>query len=268
MDKAEKVYLDYANDKDLNPSEENILLFLIRSKFENKTLSIRKAANELFVSTTSIIRLCKKLGFSGYSEFSYHLALKVKRSLSLDSEAGTVEGIDLPLDTAVSEFIENYQATLDAIDQASIQELLDELKRHSMIYFYGAGFSTLFSNYMAKRLELFGYYVSNSTTSDSRAIFFNNIQKYSLLIIFSRSGETEKVMEKVEIAKEEGLKTILFTGNPDSTTAQMADIVFTVLDPTIESQQEFQITSYESNMFMLIDLILSLAVKRGIIAEY
>ncbi|KAF0816750.1 hypothetical protein KIS4809_4381 [Bacillus sp. ZZV12-4809] len=48
----------------------------------------------------------------------------------------------------------------------------------------------------------------------------------------------------------------------------MADIVFTILDPTIESQREFEITSFESNMFMLIDIILILAIKKGIIQEY
>ncbi|HZG71406.1 MAG TPA: MurR/RpiR family transcriptional regulator [Chondromyces sp.] len=266
MEKSEKIFLDYTHDKDLNESEKEILYFLIQKKFEDQQLSIRKAADDLFVSTTSIIRVCKKLGFSGYSEFNYNLGLKVKRMLDTDAEL--VADIHQPLAYTTSEFIKNFQATFDAIDEKSMEEFLKEIEQHKMIYFYGAGFSTLFSNYLAKKLELFGYYVSNTSTSDSRAIFFNNIQKYHLLIIFSRSGETNKVIEKVQIAKEKGLKTILFTGNNKSTTAKMADIVFTVLDPTIESQQEFQVTSFESNMFMLIDIILILAIKRGIIKEY
>ncbi|SDM89292.1 hypothetical protein [Bacillus sp. OK048] len=52
MKKSEKVFLDYINDKDLNQSEKDILSFLIEKKFENQSLSIRKAADDLFVSTT------------------------------------------------------------------------------------------------------------------------------------------------------------------------------------------------------------------------
>lgn len=64
MEKSEKIFLDYIHDKDLNQSEKDILFYLIQKKFENQQLSIRKAADDLFVSTTSIIRVCKKLGFS------------------------------------------------------------------------------------------------------------------------------------------------------------------------------------------------------------
>ncbi|MBU5214229.1 MurR/RpiR family transcriptional regulator [Heyndrickxia oleronia] len=266
MERSEKIFLDYVNDKELNQSERDILAFLIEKRFVGGPLSIRKAADELFVSTTSIIRLCKKLGFSGYSEFIYHLGLKVSNLPEHMSES--VVGIHQPLEDKVSEFIQHYHLTFHSIDETHIQAFLHEIEKHRKIYFYGAGFSTIFSDYLAKKLELFGYYVSNASTSDSRALFFNNIQKYNLLIVFSRSGETNKVIEKVKIAKDNGLKTVLFTGNNKSTTAQLADIVFQVLDPTIESQQEFQVTSYESNMFMLIDIILTLAIKQGIIIEF
>lgn len=260
------LFLDYANDKNLTEAEKEITYFLIQKKLAGETLSIRAAANDLFVSTATIIRLCKKLGFSGYSEFIYNLNLKVTKML--DQEVEYVDSIHQPLIDAVSSFKQNYKQTIDSLDETSIELFLAQINENKMIYFYGAGFSTLFSSYFAKKLELFGYYVSNSTTSDSRAIFLNNIQKYKLLIAFSRSGETAKVLEKVQIAKDKGVKTILFTGNNKSSTAKIADIVFTVLDPTIESQQEFEVTSFESNMFMLIDLLLIVAFKRGIVKEY
>lgn len=266
MKNIEIVLLDYTNDRNLTDAEKEILLFLIQKKFDEETLSIRNAANELYVSTTTIIRLCKKLGFTGYSEFIYHLNLKVAKMI--DRDVPLVEGIHEPLTDALQSFNQHFEQTFSSIDETMILHFLNEIKENKMIYFYGAGFSTLFSNYLSKKLELFGYYVSNTSTSDSRAIFLNNIQKYKLLIIFSRSGETSKVIEKVQIAKDKGLTTILFTGNKKSATAQMADIVFTVLDPTIESQHEFEVTSFESNMFMLIDLLLMLAIKKGIIKEF
>ncbi|ASB88205.1 MurR/RpiR family transcriptional regulator [Bacillus sonorensis] len=266
MNTTDKILMDYAMDRNLNQSEKDILSFLIQKKMEGEQLSIRKAANKLFVSTTSILRLCKKLGFSGYTEFIYNLGLKVAKMP--DTEAEFLEGIHSPLETKRKEFMQNYELTFLSLNETHVQVFLEQLQKCQKIYFYGAGFSTTFSNYLAKKMELFGYYVSNSSTSDSRALFWNNIQKYELFIVFSRSGETNRVIEKVKIAKNNGLKTILFTGNKHSTNASLADLVFPVIDPTIESQQEFQVTSYESNMMLLIDTLLSLAIQKGIIKEF
>ena len=266
MEKQEKIFMDYTADRELNDSEKEILFFLIQRKRKGEHPSIRTVAEKLFLSTSSVIRMCKKLGFSGYSEFMYHLGLKMKQAG--DSDPGNVKTIHRPIEYARRQFLDHYMRTFDAIEEQSIEGFLQELNNHNKIYLYGAGFSTLFSSYLAKKLELFGFYVYSGTTSDSRALFLNNISRYQLFIVFSRSGETGRVIEKVKIAKEQGMKTVLFTGNRESTTAGLSDLVFSVWDPTIESQREFQITSYESNMYMLIDIILMMAVQKGIIQEY
>ena len=266
MKKREKILLDYTVDRELNESEKEVISFLIRQRMQDEHPGIRTVAEELFLSTSSVIRLCKKLGFSGYSEFMYHLGLKVKQAGDPDKE--NVETIHRPIESAKRQFLDHYMRTFDAIDEQSLEGFLQELNNHNKIYLYGAGFSTLFSSYLAKKLELFGFYVSSGTTSDSRVLFLNNISRYQLFIVFSRSGETGKVIEKVKAAKGHGLKTVLFTGNRESTTAALSDFVFSVWDPTIESQREFQVTSYESNMYMLIDIILMMAVQKGIIQEY
>ena len=266
MEKREKILLDYTADRELHESEKEVISFLIRQRMQDEHPGIRTVAEELFLSTSSVIRLCKKLGFSGYSEFMYHLGLKVKQAGEPEKE--TVETIHRPIESAKRQFLDHYMRTFDAIDEQSIEGFLQELNNHNKIYLYGAGFSTLFSSYLAKKLELFGFYVYSGTTSDSRVLFLNNISRYQLFIVFSRSGETGKVIEKVKAAKEHGMKTVLFTGNRESTTADLSDFVFSVWDPTIESQREFQVTSYESNMYMLIDIILMMAVQKGIIQEY
>ena len=113
------LFLDYANDKNLTEAEKDIIQFLIEKKLAGKTLSIRAAANDLFVSTATIIRLCKKLGFSGYSEFIYNLNLKVTKML--DQEVEYVDSIHQPLIEAVSSFKRNYKQTIDSLDETTIE---------------------------------------------------------------------------------------------------------------------------------------------------
>lgn len=103
------LFLDYANDKNLTESEKDIIHFLIQKKLAGETLSIRAAANDLFVSTATIIRLCKKLGFSGYSEFIYNLNLKVTKMLNQEVEY--VDSIHQPLVESVVSFKQTKLST-------------------------------------------------------------------------------------------------------------------------------------------------------------
>ena len=44
-----------------------------------KRVGIQQIANENFLSTTSIVKMCKRLGFDGYSELYYYLSRQMDR---------------------------------------------------------------------------------------------------------------------------------------------------------------------------------------------
>lgn len=57
---------------ELTHAEYRILSYLIDNPSQIGKLTIRQLAETNFVSTTTIMRLCQKLGFSGYSELVYY----------------------------------------------------------------------------------------------------------------------------------------------------------------------------------------------------
>ena len=59
MKKREKILLDYTVDRELNESEKEVISFLIRQRMQDEHPGIRTVAEELFLSTSSVIRLCK-----------------------------------------------------------------------------------------------------------------------------------------------------------------------------------------------------------------
>ncbi|MDI3411339.1 hypothetical protein QKW52_18335 [Bacillus sonorensis] len=68
-----------------------------------------------------------------------------------DTEAEFLEGIHSPLETKRKEFMQNYELTFLSLNETHVQVFLEQLQKCQKIYFYGAGFSTTFSNYLAKR---------------------------------------------------------------------------------------------------------------------
>ena len=62
--------------------DERKVITSIASHIERgeKRVGIQQIANENFLSTTSIVKMCKRLGFDGYSELYYHLSRQLASS--------------------------------------------------------------------------------------------------------------------------------------------------------------------------------------------
>ena len=78
-----------------------------------------------------------------------------------------------------------------------------------------------------------------------------------MFIAISRSGETEQVLDKARIAKNIGMKVIAFTRASLNSLGELADLHFRLYDDAVHYAAEAgEISSFESNLVMLIDLLL------------
>lgn len=64
----------------LTISELDILRFIDNNKKEILKMSIQDLSKAVFFSTTSIMRLCKKIGFSGFSELKFYVKEEIKKN--------------------------------------------------------------------------------------------------------------------------------------------------------------------------------------------
>ena len=77
-------FFDQANLhlKDLNINEKKLFEYVVRNTQTVKDMSIRTFSNNCFVSTTTVLRFVKKLGYDGYKQFTD--ALKLTTTSSTD----------------------------------------------------------------------------------------------------------------------------------------------------------------------------------------
>lgn len=115
-------------------------------------ITVRELAQATFVSTATIMRLCQKLGFSGFSEFIWHC-----KQLLTDTPHITTQGNALPqLPALFSQFIANYQQTFQWVTDEKRQQFADLLRHKESFFLYGAGFSYLFAEYLTKNCRCWG----------------------------------------------------------------------------------------------------------------
>lgn len=71
--------LVFEKETELNELDLDILNYVLNHQQEVQTLGIMQLADVTHASKSSILRMTKKLGFSGYSEFKYFLRHKVNQ---------------------------------------------------------------------------------------------------------------------------------------------------------------------------------------------
>ena len=181
-----------------------------------KRVGIQQIANENFLSTTSIVKMCKRLGFDGYSELYYHLSRQL--ASSGDRKA------------------ENLKSLIDNYDDALVERFCALLRerRSGKMFTTGEGFSNIVGSYIAQRLSICGFMVFNNVHFYDYMLFrdahhlSDAAEAPPVMFAVSQSGETEPVLNDVRHARQNGHKIVTFTKRSDSTLAQMSDIVFVV----------------------------------------
>ncbi|MGO3610533.1 MAG: SIS domain-containing protein, partial [Enterococcus sp.] len=91
--------------------------------------------------------------------------------------------------------------------------------------------------------------------ADSAGIINNNADNISMLIVISKSGETQKVIEKMQFSKERQIPTILFTGNSQSRATEAASIIFEVTDERPVDSQNVTYNSFFGKLLLLMEYI-------------
>ena len=182
-----------------------------------KRVGIQQIAGENFLSTTTIVKMCKRLGFDGYSELYYYL------SRQFDSH-GEGRGAE-----SLKSLIDNYSDEL----LSRFCELLDR-SRQAKFFTTGEGFSNIVGAYIAQRLSICGFMVFNNVHFYDYMLFRDahhlpsGPEAAPVMLAVSQSGETEPVLNDVRHARQNGHKIVTFTKRSDSTLAQMSDIVLVV----------------------------------------
>ena len=110
-----------------------------------KRVGIQQIASENFLSTTTIVKMCKRLGFDGYSELYYYLS----RQFDSHDEGRGAENLKSLIDNYSDELISRFCGLLDRSRQAKL-------------FTTGEGFSNIVGAYIAQRLSICGFMVFNN----------------------------------------------------------------------------------------------------------
>lgn len=178
-------------------------------------MRIRELAAEAHVSTTTVLRFCKKVGCNGYSELKF----KIKEFLGRETA--------ISLSDNSSEVRHFFQERLPS---KSFQEQMEKasamLAKADTIIFFGIGNSLHIAQYAARCFTNVGKFSLCVTDPFYPTRLVPSIS--AMAVVFSVSGESAQILEFARDLKNTNCPFISITSTSACTLAKMSDMAISV----------------------------------------
>lgn len=236
----EKISLDII--KFLTISELDVLRYIDNNKRTVIEMSIQKLSKVSFTSTATIMRLCKKLEISGFSELKYRLKEELESSSKKKKSASFKEILDYNVDLIYK--------TSNLIEENKVNEVIDLLMKPTRIHFFGKGLTASVLEYASK--QLLTYNRSNFLYQDTHIAYLaaESMNENDVLFACSLSGKTHQIIRMTQIAKSRKAKVITISRNRENELSELGDYVFSVYAEDNEDSI-FDVSSRLPIMFVL-----------------
>lgn len=202
------------NRYQLTTTEASILQKILADPERSLELSIRELAQENFSSPATVVKLAKKMGYTGYTDMIYRLYY-TQKNLKKSDERPLNKLIDDDLFSDISEM--SLEIFIDLLKVAKKQDL--------RIYVTGSGFSKPVAEYISMKLLVNGY---DCMFTDLFAVYEQPTDKEVIVILVSQSGETGNMIKIAQKVKKLNHTMVLFTGETATTLMDLADISFRI----------------------------------------
>ncbi|MGT2934642.1 MurR/RpiR family transcriptional regulator [Streptococcus castoreus] len=214
----------------LSSNEYSILNYLEENRLKGlKSPTIRQLSQKTYSSPGFIVSMCKKIGFSGYSELIYYMYGAKNLTFKLHDY----------------DVIKTYGS--------DFKYLLDSNKKN-FFNFIGLGMSNNISNYMADYFNIHGFRATSNAFLESFRIDENDT---NVIVLVSNSGETKYLIDLIKRAQQHNIEIIAFVGSSDSTISKM--VPFTISTDTFSSYsfQNCYPQLFYGNILNLFEILMS-----------
>jgi len=215
----------------LTALEAGVVTALLKKRTIDERTLLKWVADEMCVAESTVVKIAKKLGFSGFRALRSALAAynnfptsQLHAELFANDSAGKI------VQKVVQAALKRWSKP-NGIEQAAIEKAAKYLSSSVFRDFYGVGGSAQVARDAAFKFLRIGVRVSVFDDSQMMLMSACLLEKTDVAVAFSHSGQTAVVIDAVRQARKNGTRIIAVTNCRTSILAQESDVV---LCPNVE----------------------------------
>ena len=237
-------------------SEKEVLRFLISRTREAIEMDIHTLAKTCYCSAATIVRICKKNGFSGFKELKIALANDLnfsKQLIQAELTSSTEEKIPNIVVNALNANITAIQNVYNLLDFEELNRIVMLLAASKYIYLYGIGASFLVAKDFQQKFERVNKRTFLYEDIHLQLVSSTNLEKDDVAIIVSYSGLTKEMVEIAKNIKMCGGKIIALSKYGTIKLSSMSD--YNLFVPTLEKPLRVGASSSRVSQLSVVDIV-------------
>jgi DNA-binding MurR/RpiR family transcriptional regulator len=210
----------------LTPLEARFVDLVLARKDFDETTPIRAVADAAGVSEAMVVKICKKLGFSGYRDFRAGVA-EYNRLPTAEMHQELLPGDKGPEIVAklFRTSIQALEETLAVLDMNAFERAADIIAAARQRDLYGVGGSAQIARDVAHKFLRIGLRATVFDDAHMMLMSAALLGPGDVAVGFSHSGRSTVVLDAVALARRNGARTIAVTNYPASPLVDLADVV-------------------------------------------
>jgi len=231
--------------KNLSDSEKYVFCYIDAALELCSTKNLTELAESAGVSTTTVIRMCNKIGCTGFSEFKHLLKQLGVRQLA--------EGV------ASGQLQQTLARLFDAEKISDYQLIAKKIVAANRIYVFAYGLSKTVAEYFVQLLSQAGLNAIGAYDSHMADLLSANARHSEYCVFFSSSGNTQTLVTVAESLAARNIVFAAITADCESRLVDLADCAPTVV-LTKNTIRGYDVTP-RSAMMVVADLIFCEIIK-------
>ena len=182
------------------------------------SLTISSLADTLNVSTTTIFRMVKKLNYKTFMDFRYDLLYHRRDEYEYQA----------PTESTCDSLEKEIKDTMEMLRNVDINDAVKDIVQAKSVLICSSGMNKYVAKILAVKLSLYG--IRTIYPDDHWFLYLeaNNLTAEDFVIVLSRGGTTEPILDVMKNAKLSGCKILLVTETRNSPMTQLSDYVMNV----------------------------------------
>lgn len=211
----------------LTKKEQLIAKYILQYPQDVPQMSIHELAMASGTSPSSVVRLCKSLGYNGYKEFCRLLTADISANRQDDIVYEDVHPGDSLASIAKNVVLSNMYAiesSLQILDIDQLEQAVEVMSNADRIDFYGVGTSSLVALDAHNKILRINKNSNASEDPHVQVLSAATLKKGDVAVIISYSGETRDALIIADIAKKASATLIAITKYGKNSLSAQADI--------------------------------------------
>jgi DNA-binding MurR/RpiR family transcriptional regulator len=213
-----------------SPANRRIADHVLRNPVRSSASSIEDLSSATQVSTATLSRFARAIGFAGYAEFRHALAEtlqavllpveKLRDSFARSGPEGALAARGLEATMS------NVRTTAEGLSPLVLAEVAARLSKARVVYVLGFGLSAHLAGYLALGLEPFLGKVVNVIAYGGTEVAASKMMRIGAddaLVAFSLPRYARDAIHLASFARDRGAHVIGITDSPASPLAKLAD---------------------------------------------